>query len=126
MKQISLNPADAAVRQTLLGGDVWLDVRGVTRTKQRELRKSVGLPAWPPDGERLTDEKRMALELATLDWMIEGWGGVVGDDGQPAPLTPQAKLEFVDRVPGVADLLPQWARIAQAQGMVSEATALGN
>jgi hypothetical protein len=108
-----------------LGGATFR-VRHTTPAKLRQLREGIGLPAWPPEDERLTDRQRQALREAVLDWTIEGWEGVVGPDGEPLPCTLEHKLRAVDDSSLLDERLGVWAGAAYFLAQKEAQDELGN
>ncbi len=110
----------------LRGGDVRLKVRHLSPKKEREIRKSLGLPAYEPDGEQLTEAQQTGLALAKLDWILEAWEGVTDLEGQPVPCTLEAKVALVDQDEAMAEALPQLARLTYHLRQGHARRGLGN
>lgn len=110
----------------LFGGDVVLHVRHTSPKKMREIRKSIGLPAWRPDGEKLSDDQTERLQVAVLDWTLASWEGVVDPDGNPVPCSAEAKVALLNDNELVATNLPRFATLVGLMRGRAQGVRLGN
>lgn len=110
---------------SMFDGAVRLKVRHCTNEKLREIRQGIGLPAWQPDGEKLSDKRQQELQDAILDWTIEDWEGFVAPGGEAAPCTLENKRKAMNSQRLLADRLVVWQEAVYASRATTELGPLG-
>lgn len=80
----------------------WIKIRPLTPKKFREFRKMCLKGFVWKKGQRVEDIDEDKLEGLSSDWLIEDWGGFVGDDNKPISCTTKNKIFMMENVAPVA------------------------